>query len=426
MFYDKARIYVKGGDGGAGSMSFRREKYVPYGGPDGGDGGKGGSVIFIGDEGLTTLMDFRYQRHYKAVRGEHGKGSNKHGRGASDLVIRVPLGTIVRDGDTEQLIGDITQVGEKVVVAHGGRGGRGNVRFATANNKAPKFAEKGEPGEEKWLSLELKLLADVGLIGFPNVGKSTLLSHVTSARPKIANYHFTTLAPNLGVVAVGEEKSFVMADIPGLIEGAHEGVGLGHDFLRHIERTRLLIHVVDISGSEGRDPISDFEKINGELALYNEKLAQRKQIIVANKIDLVEGKDNFLQFKEKMEQRGFEVYGISAVTGQGLKELMRKAATLLDEIEVEPLIIEEVADETYFKAHFEPPFKIIKEQGIYKIFGKDIEKLVAMTDFTIEEGLERFQRIFKKMGLEDALKESGVQEGDTVQINELEFEYKAY
>ncbi len=426
MFYDKARIYAKGGDGGAGQMSFRREKYVPYGGPDGGDGGRGGNVIFIGDEGLRTLMDFRYQRHYKALRGEHGQGSNKHGRGASDLIIHVPLGTIVRDGDTEQLIGDITQVGEKVIVAHGGRGGRGNARFATANNKAPKFAEKGEPGEERWLNLELKLLADVGLIGFPNVGKSTLLSHVTAARPKIANYHFTTIAPNLGVVAVGEEKSFVMADIPGLIEGAHEGIGLGHEFLRHIERTRLLIHVLDISGSEGRDPISDFEKINGELILYNEKLAQRKQIIAANKMDLAEGKEKFLQFKEKMEEQGFEVYGISAVTGEGLKELMRRAAILLDEIEVEPLIIEEVEDEACFKARFEPPFKIIKEQEIYKIYGKDIEKLVAMTDFASEEGLERFQRIFKKMGIEDALKESGVQEGDTVHINEFEFEYKAY
>ncbi|HBC91428.1 MAG TPA: GTPase ObgE, partial [Pelotomaculum sp.] len=286
MFFDKARIFVKGGDGGNGCVAMRREKYVPEGGPWGGDGGRGGDIVFQADKGLRTLVDFRYKRHYKAERGKHGEGKNRYGPSADDLVVRLPVGTVIRDDDTGELIADLVQNGQQVVVARGGRGGRGNAHFATPNNKAPKLAEKGEPGEERWLSLELKLLADVGLVGFPNAGKSTLISQVSAAKPKIADYPFTTITPNLGVVRVDDGRSFVVADIPGLIEGAHLGAGLGHEFLRHVERTRLLIHVLDTAGSEGRDPVEDFKVTNRELILYNPAIGSRPQVIVANKMDL--------------------------------------------------------------------------------------------------------------------------------------------
>jgi len=423
MFIDQARVYVKGGDGGSGIVSFRREKYVPEGGPDGGDGGKGGDVIFQSDPGLRTLIDFRYQKHYKAPNGEHGKGSNMHGKNAKDIVIKVPLGTIVRDANTGEILADFTKEGQSCVIVKGGRGGRGNARFKSNTNKAPRIAEKGEPGEEKWLELELKLLADVGLVGFPNVGKSTILSRVSAAKPEIANYHFTTLTPNLGVVSVGEGESFVLADIPGLIEGTHQGVGLGHDFLRHIERTRLLIHVLDVSGSEGRDPLEDFIIINAELVAYSEKLGERKQLIAANKIDLPDAAKNLEKLTQVLGEKGYEIFPVSAVTGDGLDRLMLRAAQLLKEIEVEPFIEMAPAEKKVYNAALEQPFTIRRVNDIVVIEGKQIERIVAMTDFSTDDSLQRFQRILKKMGVEDALQEIGIKEGEIVQIGDIEFEY---
>jgi len=420
MFIDKARIYVKGGDGGNGCVAMRREKYVPEGGPWGGDGGRGGDVVLQADEGLRTLVDFRYKRHYKADRGKHGEGKNKHGRSADDLVVRVPVGTLVRDEDTGELLADLVSHGQRVVVARGGRGGRGNVHFATPYNKAPKIAEKGEPGEERWLSLELKLLADVGLIGFPNAGKSTLISMISAAKPKIANYPFTTVVPNLGVVRVDEGRSFVVADIPGLIEGAHAGAGLGHEFLRHVERTRLLIHVLDTAGSEGRDPVEDFKITNRELALYNPLLGSRPQVIAANKMDLPEAEENLTRLKEAYGET-YEIFPISAATGSGLEPLIYRVAALLEEI---PAIVSsdvETAEHAIRQA--EPRFTITKETGIWVVGGKEVQRHVAMTDLNNEEAVERLQRIFRRMGVEDALKEAGIKEGDIVKIGEFEFEY---
>lgn len=420
MFYDKAKIYVKGGDGGNGCVAMRREKYVPEGGPWGGDGGRGGDIIFRADEGLRTLVDFRYKRHYKADRGRHGEGRNMHGASADDLAVRVPVGTVVRDDDTGELIVDLVKDGQEVTVARGGRGGRGNARFATANNKAPKLAEKGEPGEERWLNLELKLLADVGLVGFPNAGKSTLISQVSAAKPKIADYPFTTITPNLGVVRVEDGRSFVMADIPGLIEGAHTGVGLGHEFLRHVERTRLLIHVLDTAGSEGRDPVEDFRVTNRELSLYNPVIGQRPQIIAANKMDISEAEENLVRLKEALGE-SYEIFPISAATGSGLEALTYRVIALLEEIPEEMPTIEEVVGPVVHRA--EPRFTISREEGIFLVGGKEILRHVAMTDMEREEAVERLQRIIKRMGLESALKEAGVKEGDTVKIGDFEFEY---
>ena len=420
MFYDKAKIYVKGGDGGNGCVAMRREKYVPEGGPWGGDGGRGGDVVFRADEGLRTLVDFRYKRHYKADRGRHGEGKNMHGASADDLAVRVPVGTVVRDDDTGELIVDLVRDGQEVTVARGGRGGRGNARFATANNKAPKLAEKGAPGEERWLNLELKLLADVGLVGFPNAGKSTLISQVSAAKPKIANYPFTTVTPNLGVVRVEDGRSFVMADIPGLIEGAHTGIGLGHEFLRHVERTRLLIHVLDTAGSEGRDPVEDFRVTNRELSLYNPVIGQRPQIIAANKMDISEAEENLVRLKEAFGE-SYEIFPISAATGSGLEALTYRVIALLEEIPQEMPAIEEVVGPVVHRA--EPRFTISREEGIFLVGGKEILRHVAMTDMEREEAVERLQRIIKRMGLEDALKEAGVKEGDTVKIGDFEFEY---
>ncbi len=330
MFYDRTKIFVKAGDGGSGVVSFRREKYVPLGGPNGGDGGRGGDIILEADEGLRTLVDFRYRSHYKADRGEHGKGKDQHGKGAEDLILRIPAGTVIKDEATGEILVDMTKHGQRFTVAKGGRGGRGNARFISNLNKAPTVAEKGEPGEETWILLELKLLADVGLVGFPNVGKSTLISRVSAARPKIADYHFTTLVPNLGVVAI-DEQSFVMADIPGIIEGAHTGAGLGHEFLRHIERTRLLLHIIDISGSEGRNPIEDFKTINEELKLYSPILAERPMIVVPNKIDLSDSQEKLTLLKQEI-QDDFEIFPISAVTGEGIEKLLHRIAQVLPEV----------------------------------------------------------------------------------------------
>jgi GTPase len=420
MFYDKARIYVKGGDGGHGMVSYRREKYVPEGGPNGGNGGRGGNVIFVVDEGLRTLVDFRYQRHYKADHGENGMAKGMHGRGADDMIVRVPPGTVIKDADSGEVLADLVGLGDQVIVAKAGRGGRGNAAFATGTNKAPEFAEKGEPGIERWLSLELKLLADVGLIGFPNVGKSTIISNVSAAKPKIANYHFTTLVPNLGVVRVSEGKSYVMADIPGIIEGAHEGLGLGHEFLRHTERTRVLIHVLDISGSEGRDPLEDFDIINRELALYNPKLAQRKQIIAANKMDIPGAEDNLKRLQEKLGEE-YEIFPVSAATSEGLQSLVYRGYDILQSIEPEP-IVELVEKVTIVEKG--PRFTVkVNEEGIYVVGGKEIERHFAMTNFDNEESIKRFQSIVRKMGIDQALRAEGAKEGDTIRIVNQDFDF---
>ncbi len=421
MFYDTAKIYVKAGDGGNGCVSFRREKYVPEGGPDGGDGGRGGNVVLRADEGLRTLVDFRYQRHYLAGRGQHGMGKNKHGKSGEDLVIRVPAGTVVRDAGTGETLADLVDHGQEVVVARGGRGGWGNARFAGPVNRAPNFAEKGEPGEERWLELELKLLADVGLVGFPNAGKSTLISRVSGARPKIADYPFTTLVPNLGVVDLGEGRNFVLADIPGLIEGAHRGAGLGHQFLRHVERTRLLVHVIDAAGTEGRDPIEDFHVLNRELSLYNPALAQRTQIIAANKMDLPGAEQNLQRLQEALGNQ-YEIFPVSALTGQGVKPLLYRVAALLSRLP-KPQPGQEAAHRVT-RVEKEPPFSITRQDGLFIVRGQAVERLVAMTDLDNPVALARLQKIFERMGLEKALQRAGACDGSSVQIGKYHFFYK--
>ena len=420
MFFDKAKIYIKGGDGGNGCVAMRREKYIPEGGPWGGDGGRGGDVIFRADEGLRTLVDFRYKRHYKADRGRHGEGKNMHGASGDDLVLRLPVGTVVKDADSGELIADLVQMGQEVVVARGGRGGRGNARFATPNNKAPKMAELGEPGEERRLALELKLIADVGLVGFPNAGKSTLISRVSAARPKIANYPFTTVTPNLGVIRVEDGRSFVMADIPGLIEGAHTGAGLGHEFLRHVERTRLLVHVLDTAGSEGRDPVEDFRVTNRELSLYNPVIGQRPQVVAANKMDLPDSVHNLARLKEAYGEE-YDLFPISAATGAGLDALIYRIIDLLEGLPQELPVSEETPQHVVHRP--EPRFTVTREAGIFLVGGKEVERHVAMTDMERNEAVERLQRIIQRMGIEDALKEAGIKEGDTVKIGKFEFEY---
>lgn len=424
MFIDRAKIQVKAGDGGNGMSSFRREKYVPKGGPSGGDGGRGGSVVLIVDENLNTLIDFRYNRKFKAASGDPGQTSNMHGRGAEDLLVKVPPGTLVRDQETNELLADLTSPGSQYIVAKGGRGGRGNARFVNSVNRAPTFAEKGEPGEEKALLLELKLLADVGLAGYPSVGKSSLLASVSAARPDIAAYHFTTLTPVLGVVSLDEGKSFVLADIPGLIEGAHEGKGLGHDFLRHIERTRIIIHVLDASGMEGRDPIEDFHKINDELRLYNEKLASRPQIVAANKMDLPEAQANFPRIREYMEKLGYETLPISAATGEGVRELMWHAYRALATAPTAPEVSDEIR--TYRAEKQEDPVIIKRDDdGAFVVENKALDRLVAMTNFDDDEGVRRFQRIWRNQNVDEALRGRGIKEGDTVRIRGMEFTFRA-
>lgn len=426
MFIDQVKIYVKGGDGGNGMVAFRREKYVPKGGPAGGDGGKGANVVFEVNEGLRTLMDFRYQHHFKAPRGEHGMSKNQHGRNAKDMIVKVPPGTVVIDDSTKEVLADLVEHGQRVVIAKGGRGGRGNSRFATPANPAPELSENGEPGQERDILLELKLLADVGLVGFPSVGKSTLLSVVSSARPKIAEYHFTTIVPNLGMVETEDGRSFVMADLPGLIEGAHEGVGLGHQFLRHIERTRVIVHVIDMASMEGRDPYEDFVTINNELKEYNLRLTERPQIIVANKMDMPEAAENLEKFTEKLTEE-FPIFPISAVTRKGLRDLLFAIA---DKIEQTPEFPLEKEEETgvhrvLYKHEADPDtFTITREpDGSFVITGEKVEKLFKMTDFSREESVRRFSRQLRGLGVDDALRNRGAKDGDIVKLLEFEFEF---
>ncbi|MZQ85891.1 GTPase ObgE [Paenibacillus sp. 5J-6] len=429
MFVDKAKVFVKGGDGGDGLVAFRREKYVPEGGPAGGDGGNGGDVIFRVDEGLRTLMDFRYQKHFKAERGEKGRNKSMHGANAEDMIVRIPPGTTVIDDDTQEIIADLTRHGQEVVIAKGGRGGRGNTRFVTQRITAPEIAENGEEGVERWVVLEMKVMADVGLVGFPSVGKSTLLSVVSAAKPKIAAYHFTTLTPNLGVVDVGDGRSFVMADLPGLIEGAHEGVGLGHEFLRHVERTRVIVHVVDMSAADGRDPYQDFLMINEEIKLYNAKLEQRPQIVVANKMDMPESEDNLALFKEQLAESGreLEVYPISALTRGGVQELLYKISDIVESIphapEVEGVAGQEERKVYRFEKQEENDYTIRRVNDVFVIESPSIEKLIKRTNFSTQDGVARFARILRNMGIDQDLRSRGAVHGQTIQIGDFDFEF---
>ncbi|MCF6408651.1 GTPase ObgE [Pseudalkalibacillus salsuginis] len=426
MFVDQVTVFIKSGDGGNGMVAFRREKYVPDGGPAGGDGGKGGDVIFQVEEGLRTLMDFRYNRHFKAPRGENGMSKNMHGRNAENMIIKVPPGTVVTDARTGKAIADLVDHGQQAVIAKGGRGGRGNTRFATPKNPAPELSENGEPGEEREVTLELKLLADVGLVGFPSVGKSTLLSVVSAAKPKIAEYHFTTLSPNLGVVETDDNRSFVMADLPGLIEGAHEGVGLGHQFLRHIERTRVIVHVLDMSGIEGRDPYEDFLKINEELRQYNLRLTERPQLVVANKMDMPDAQENLELFKEQVGDE-YPVFPISAITKDGVRDLLFEIANKLETTPEFPLIEdEEEKDDRVLYKHQreEQPFELSREDdGTFVISGLKIERLFKMTDFSRDESVRRFAQQMRRMGIDEALRKRGAEDGDIVRIMDYEFEF---
>jgi GTP-binding protein len=429
MFLDQVTVNVKAGDGGNGMVAFRREKYVPDGGPAGGDGGRGGNVVFVVDEGLRTLMDFRYNRHFKAKNGENGMSKGMHGRGSEDLLVEVPPGTMVKDKETGALIADLTEQGQTVVVAKGGRGGRGNIRFATPKNPAPEIAENGEPGEEKDVELELKVLADVGLIGFPSVGKSTLLSVVSAARPKIGAYHFTTIVPNLGMVETSEGRSFVLADMPGLIEGASQGVGLGIEFLRHIERTRVLLHVLDMSGLEGRDPFDDYQTINQELAEYDLKLRERPQLILANKMDMPEAQENLEMFKKKLAETGeeVEIFEVSALEKRGLMPLLSRTADLLEETPEFPLYDEETETEErvlYKHVPESKEFDITRDpDGTWVLSGEKLEKLFQMTNLQHDESIMRFSRQLRGMGIDKALRERGAKNGDTVRIDDFAFDF---
>jgi GTP-binding protein len=422
MFIDSARIYIKAGNGGNGIVSFRREKYIAAGGPDGGDGGKGGDVIFVVDESIRTLADFRYKKHYKAENGKDGGSSNMTGRSGENLIIKVPPGTVVKDEQTSRILADLTKPGQQSVIAKGGKGGKGNQHFATPTRQVPNFAKSGDLGEERWVVLELKLLADVGLIGYPNVGKSTILSSVSAAKPKIANYHFTTIEPNLGVVSLDIGESFVIADIPGLIEGAHQGIGLGHEFLKHVERTKLLIHVVDVSGVEGRDPVEDFEVINRELKEYNPVLAERTQIVAANKTDITGAMEKYEQFKKVIEEKGYEVFPVSAATGKGLRELMIRTSQMLKDIP-DTILISETEEEVVYTAEEQEPFEIRKEGDVYIVEGPWVRKVIGSTNIESYESLQYFQRAIRTKGVIDALENMGINEGDTVKIYDIEFEY---
>ena len=429
MFYDHTKIYVKAGNGGDGSIHFRREKFVPYGGPDGGDGGRGGSIYMVADSKLNTLIDFRYRQHFKASAGGAGARQKKHGTKGEDLVLRVPCGTVIRDAETHELVADLVDDGQRVMVGRGGRGGLGNVHFATSTRQAPREAQKGEPGEERWLYLELQLIADIGLVGYPNAGKSTLLSVVTAATPKIAEYPFTTLSPNLGVVSIGQpgsgdEFGFVLADIPGLIEGAALGVGLGHEFLRHVQRTRLLLHILDGASNE-RDPWQDFQAINQELREYDEHLATRPQIVVLNKMDLPEAQERWPALKAKAEAAGYAAFAISAVAHQGTDELMQYTAKRLQEIqqeEAERLAAQAIssAENPVLRPQPEDAFSINKEKGVYIVKGKRVERVVSMTNLESEEGMDRLQVTLAKMGVTKALEEAGVKVGNKVRFGKVE------
>ncbi|HDF6721251.1 TPA: GTPase ObgE [Staphylococcus aureus] len=428
MFVDQVKISLKAGDGGNGITAYRREKYVPFGGPAGGDGGKGASVVFEVDEGLRTLLDFRYQRHFKASKGENGQSSNMHGKNAEDLVLKVPPGTIIKNVDTDEVLADLVEDGQRAVVAKGGRGGRGNSRFATPRNPAPDFSEKGELGEELDVSLELKLLADVGLVGFPSVGKSTLLSIVSKAKPKIGAYHFTTIKPNLGVVSTPDQRSFVMADLPGLIEGASDGVGLGHQFLRHVERTKVIVHMIDMSGSEGREPIEDYKVINQELAAYEQRLEDRPQIVVANKMDLPESQDNLILFKEEIGE-DVPVIPVSTITRDNIDQLLYAIADKLEEYKDVDFTVEEeesvgINRVLYKHTPSQDKFTISRDDdGAYVVSGNAIERMFKMTDFNSDPAVRRFARQMRSMGIDDALRERGCKNGDIVRILGGEFEF---
>ena len=422
MFVDIAKIKIKGGDGGAGAVAFHREKYVAAGGPDGGDGGKGGDVVFVVDDNLATLADFRYKRKYSAPNGEGGKGGRCNGKKGQDLEIKVPRGTIIREVNSKAVMADMSKT-ERFVAAKGGKGGWGNMHFATSTRQVPRFAKPGVPGEEWEVSLELKLLADVGLVGYPSVGKSSLISVVSQAKPKIGDYHFTTLVPNLGVVSMGEGNSFVLAEIPGLIEGASEGVGLGHQFLRHVERCRMLIHIVDVSGSEGRNPIDDFEKINEELKKFNPDLAERPMIVAGNKIDMAEP-EQIEEFKKYVNDKGYDYYSICAPIMEGTKELMNVTWNMLKELppikeyEVEEIPLESLIPED------DNSFKITQEdEGYYLVEAKWFPRVLKGIDVTDYEALQYMQRVLEKSGVFDALREKGIQEGDIVSLYNIEFEY---
>ncbi|MDD3839064.1 MAG: GTPase ObgE [Clostridia bacterium] len=430
MFVDKAKIYVKAGDGGDGAISFRREKYIPNGGPDGGDGGNGGDIVIIADDSKNTLIDFRYKKHFKAPRGESGGKNNRKGKDGQSIVLKVPVGTIIRESISGQTLFDLTKCGEKVVICKGGQGGKGNARFATSTRQAPKFAHAGTIGEEMWIEMELKLIADVGLIGFPNVGKSTLLSSISSANPKIANYHFTTLEPNLGVVQTGEGSSFVVADIPGIIQGAHKGIGLGHDFLRHIERTKILVHVVDISGSEGRDPKEDFIKVNEELEYYDRDLRKKLQIVAANKADIVSDDDKLIKFTEFIQSEGYKVFIISAVTKKGIRDLINEIKYQLSQYNLDTAKADDSDDQKikYYsieniEEHGENSISIENRDGTYLVKGKYIERLIRNINFDDEYSFNYFQKMLIKKGVFDALREAGINDGDTVRIGDIEFDF---
>ena len=425
MFADRAKIYIRSGKGGYGHASFRRELYVPNGGPDGGDGGRGGDVIFEVDKGLNTLADFRHKRKFTAQDGEPGGKRRCHGKDAKDIVLKVPEGTIIREAETNKIIADMSGDNTRQIVLKGGKGGLGNMHFATATMQVPKYAQPGKPAQELWVNLELKVIADVGLVGFPNVGKSTFLSRVTNAQPKIANYHFTTLTPNLGVVDLEGAKGFVIADIPGLIEGASEGVGLGHEFLRHVERTKLMIHVVDAAGTEGRDPVDDIYKINAELKAYNEEIASRPQVIAANKIDLIysEDEDPIERLRSEFEPQGIKVFPISGVTGEGLSDLLYYVSSELQNMDEKPIVFEQEYFPEEELIHIDLPYTVEIIDDMYVVEGPKIEKMLGYTNLDSEKGFAFFQKFLKEAGILEKLEEAGIQEGDTVKMYGLQFEY---
>lgn len=425
MFADRAKILIRSGKGGDGHVSFRRELYVPNGGPDGGDGGRGGDVIFEVDEGLNTLQDYRHKRKFAAKDGMPGSKRRCHGADAQDIILKVPEGTVIKEAESGKVIADMSGENHRQIILKGGKGGLGNQHYATSTMQVPKYAQPGQPARELWISLELKVIADVGLVGFPNVGKSTFLSRVTNAQPKIANYHFTTLNPNLGVVDLPDGQGFVIADIPGLIEGASEGVGLGHEFLRHIERTKLIIHVVDAAGTEGRDPVDDVYKINAELEAYNPDIAGRPQVIAANKVDAVypEGEDPIARLKAEFEPQGIAVYPVSGVTGEGLKELLFAVAGRLKELDQPPVIFEQEYFPEEELIYENLPYTVEIEEGVYVVEGPKIEKMLGYTNLDSEKGFAFFQKFLKETGILDDLEAAGIQEGDTVRMYGLQFDY---
>lgn len=428
MFADRAKIFIRSGKGGDGHVSFRRELFVPNGGPDGGDGGKGGDIIFEVDEGLNTLNDYRHKAKYCAQPGEEGGKKRCHGKNGTDLILKVPEGTLIKDAESGKVIADMSGENRRQIVLKGGRGGKGNMNYATATMQVPKYAQPGQSAKELWVQLELKVIADVGLVGFPNVGKSTFLSRVTNARPKIANYHFTTLNPNLGVVDLEGGKGFVIADIPGLIEGASEGVGLGHEFLRHIERTKVIIHVVDAASTEGRDPVDDIYKINEELKAYNPRMATLPQVIAANKTDVIysEDEDPVERIRAEFEPQGIKVFSISAVSGKGLKELLYYVRELLDMLPKEAVVFEQEYDPNEYNPNDNLPYTVEKseeEGNTYVVEGPKIERMLGYTNLDSEKGFQFFQNFLKTTGILDELEAAGIQEGDTVRMYGLKFDY---